>query len=123
MKKYEHELTKDLTPDNWNDKINLNALSLDDLTTLLGDFKAMEAFSKKVGGFLKETVKARMPEGEDEYVGPVFAVFRNHRVRMGGLNRDLVLEDMGEEWVQAHSNPETEYDEIRLCRVETLEQE
>ena len=118
MKKYEHPLTKTLTPDNWKDELNLSALSLEDLSTLLGDFKAMEAFGKKVGGFIKEIVKGRMPEGEDEFDGPVFHIQRNHRFRAGGLDRDRIQEDMGEEWVEEYSKEGTEYDEIRVTRIE-----
>ncbi len=118
MKKYDHPLTKTLTPDDWKDQLNLDQLSTDDLTTLLGDFKAMESFGKKVGGFMKELIKARMPEGEDEYDGPVFHIQRNHRVRAGGLDRDRITEDMGEEWVENYSKDPTEFDEIRITRIE-----
>ena len=118
MRKYISPITRGLTPDNWQDKINLASLSLDDVIDLLGDLKAMEAFGKKVGGFIKEAVKAKMPEGETEHIGKHFHIQLNTRVRVGGLNKVKVLEDMGEAWVEEYSNPPTEYVELRLKRIE-----
>lgn len=114
MKKYVSPLTKELTPDNWKDKINLKDMSLDEMTELLADLKAMEALGKKIGGFMKEAVKARMPEGEMEYVGGSFTVTLNERSRAGGLDEDKITEEMGEGWVEDHRKPPIEYTELRL---------
>jgi hypothetical protein len=118
-KKYTSTLTSKLTPDNWQEHINIAALSLDELTDLLGDFKAMEAFGKQLGGFLKEAVKAKLPQGQSEFVGRHFQFVINARVRAGGLNKELITQEMGEEWVQEHSLPPTEYEELRLTPVKT----
>lgn len=118
MKKYISPLTSGLTPDNWQEKINLQDLSLDDLTDLLGDLKAMEALGKKVGGFVKEAVYGRMPEDVFEHATNNFAFVINDRTRAGGLNKEKILEEMGEDWVEEHSNPPTEYKELRMSRVE-----
>jgi hypothetical protein len=118
MKKYTHQLTKDLTPDNWKDKLNLAALSVDDLVDIFGDMKSMERFSKQIAGFLREVIDSRMPEGEDEYATPNFIIVRNFRERAGGLNRELIEEEMGEEWVADHCKPGTEYTELRITKNE-----
>jgi len=118
MKKYAHPITSSLTPDNWQDKINLNALSLEDLVEIFGDMKAMENFGKKLSGYLKEVIKARMPEGEDEFDSTHFHIQRNFRTRAGGLDGAKILEDMGEEWVEDHSQDSTDYVELRCTRLE-----
>ncbi len=117
MKKYTSSITGGLTPDNWKDKINLSDLSLDDLTDLLGDLKAMEALGKKVGGFIKEAVYGRMPDDVFEHATNNFAFVINERTRAGGLNREKITEEMGEDWVVEYSNPSTEYRELRMSRV------
>jgi len=118
-RKYVSPITSKLTPDNWEDHINIAAMSLDELTDLLGDFKKMEAFGKKLGGFFKEAVKGKLPPGEREYVGTHFQFVINERSRAGGLNKDLILEEMGEEWVADHSLPPIEYEELRLSPVDS----
>jgi hypothetical protein len=116
MRKYLSAVTKDLTVDNWEEKIDLNQLSLDDMTDLLGDLKALEKLGKNAGGYLKEAVKARMPE--DEYDGPHYHLVRAHRIRSGGLNEAKLVEDMGEEWVEGYRQPPIEYEELRVTRKE-----
>ena len=116
-KKYIHPLTKDITPDNWTEKMDLNALSLDDCAELYKDFKNMEAFGKKLGGYLREAVNARMKDDEFETPRRV-KVVRTVRVRKGGLDVGLIEEEMGQEWVEEHRLPETEYFEIRASLVE-----
>ncbi len=118
MRRYTSALTRELTPDNWQDKINLQDMTLDQVTDLLADFKHMETFGKKVGGFLKEAAKAKLPEGETEFVGHNYQFVLNERVRAGSLNKEMILEEMGLEWVGKHSNPSTEYVELRLTPVE-----
>ena len=117
MKKYNSPITSGLTPDNWEDKINLGDLDLDQMLNLLGDFKAMESMGKKLGGFMKEAVKARMPDME--YENPYWHVIRNPRSRKGGLNEDLITEEMGEDWVEERRKPDIEYEELRLSRKES----
>ncbi len=119
MKKYVSSITAGLTLDNWQENINLSSMSLDDCLDLMGDLKAMEAFGKKVGGFIKEAVKAKMPDDEWEYTGSHFSVALNERTRMGGLNKELITEEMGEDWVVEHSKPPTEYVEVRLKRLDS----
>ncbi len=118
MKRYTHALTDKLNPETWKDLLNLDALSQDDLVNIFGDMKAMESFSKKVAGFLREVIVSRMPEDEDEYDSSYYHIQRNYRERVGGLNRDLILEDMGEIWVDGHTQPSTEYVELRITRLE-----
>jgi len=116
MKKYTSPITATLTPDNWQEKINLADLSLDDALDLLGDLKAMEAFGKKIGGFMKQAVRAKMPDDEEEpiYANERWQVAVNLRSRKGGLDEDKITEDMGTEWVEDHRKPPTEYEELRL---------
>ena len=114
-------ITEDLNQDNWEELINPAKLSLDDAIDLLGDLKALEAFGKKVGGFVKEMVKAKMPEDEHDtpmYTGTNFEVKINQRTRAGGLNKPLILEEMGDDWVEEHSMPPTEYSEVRIKRLD-----
>lgn len=116
MKKYTHALTKDLTPDNWKDKLNLDALSLDDLVDIAGDLNSMEKFAKKVAGYLKEVIKTRMPD--DEYDSPSihYVAVRTDRSRKNTLDEGKIAEEMGEEWVEDHRKPDIEYTELRLTR-------
>jgi hypothetical protein len=113
MKKYTHPLTKDLTPDNWKDKLNLDDLSVDDLIELLKDLRAMENFGKKLGGFLKEVIKVRC-EGQEEYEGRKLWAFFKEGYREGGLDVELITEEMGEEWVENHRKEGTEFVTIKL---------
>ncbi len=117
MKKYRSPITKDLTPDGWKDKINLADMSLDAMTELLADLKIMEAMGKKIGGYMKEAVKARMPEGEMEYVGAHFIVNLKDCSRSGGLDGDKILSEMGEVWCEDRMKPDIEYTELRLSVV------
>ncbi len=116
MKKYTHVLTKELTPDNWKEKLNLNDLSLDELISIWGDLKSMEKLAKQVGGFLREVVGPRLPE--DAYDSTHFHTERTEHVRVGSLNKDRILEDMGEDWVEDHTNAPTEYTQIKVTRLE-----
>lgn len=116
-RKYTSKLTSTLTPDGWKDQLNLPKLSLDDLTDLVGDFKAMERFGKQLSGFLKEAIRARMPEGDDHYDGPNWAVQFNPRSRAGALDEEKITEEMGEDWVADHRKPTIEYVEMRVAVV------
>ncbi len=117
MKKYASPITKELTPGTWEDKINLADMSLDEMTELLADLKVMEAMGKKVGGYMKEAVKARMPEGEMEYTGARFIVNLKDCSRAAGLDDDKILEEMGEVWCEERMKPDIEYTELRLSAV------
>jgi hypothetical protein len=117
MIKYVSPTTEHLTPEDWETQINLSSMTLDEMVDLLGDLKAMEAFGKKVGGYIKTAIITRMPEDEDEYATDNFFVMRNYRVRAGGLDKDLITEEMGEDWIEEHSKEPTEYAELRLKRV------
>lgn len=117
MKKYNHALTKDLTPDNWQEKVNLDALTVDDLVDLLADMRKMEAFGKRLGGFLKEVIRTRCPD-MDEYDSPHFVVTFNPQYRAGGLDTDRIMEEMGEEWVEEHRKEGTEFVTIKLIPKE-----
>ncbi len=118
-RKYKSPLTSKLTPDNWKDELNLPALSLEDLTDLVGDFKAMEKMGKQLAGFLKEAIRARLPQAEDFFAGPHFEVQFNPRVRAGALDEAKCVEDMGEEWVEDRRKPPIEYTEMRVNPVVT----
>ena len=120
-KKYISPITAGLTPDNWQDKVNPAALSLDEALDLLGDFKAMVAFGKKLEGFVKEVVKSKLPRDdfdEAEYIGVRWSAEINQRTRKGGLDKVKIEEEMGEVWVEEHSKPDTEYEELRLKAIE-----
>lgn len=122
MKKYISPLTAKLTPDNWQEKLNLPTLSLEDRIDLLGDFKSMLKFAKIMEGYLKEAVRAAMPEDEMEYVGHHFAIQINHRIRKGGYDVDRMKEDMGEDWIAQYEKEPVEYDEMRVAPVEEGEE-
>ncbi len=117
MKRYVSPLTQHLTPENWKDKLNLAELSLDGLTDLLGDLKAMEKFGKVLGGYIKEAVLARVPECTTEYATENFAFVLNDRVRVGGLDEDKIRDEMGEVWVEDRRKPPIEYTELRMSAV------
>lgn len=116
-RKYKSPLTSTLTPDNWEENLNLPELSLDDLTSLVGDFKQMEKFGKQLAGYLKEAITARMPEGETEYAGPYFAVVFKDCSRAAALDEDVIKEEMGEDWLEDHRKPPIEYTEMRVKAV------
>lgn len=116
-RKYVSPLTSKLSPDNWKDKINLADMSLDELTDLLGDLKAMEKFGKQVGGFIKEAVYGRLPDGVTEHATSNFAFAINERVRAGGLDEEKITAEMGEDWVEEHRKPPIEYKELRMSVV------
>jgi len=120
MKKYISPITAALTPDNWQEKVNPADMSLDELLDLWGDFKAMEAFGKKLGGYLKQVVRSKMPEDEHdepEYTNTRWTATVNQRERKGGLDEASIIEDMGIEWVDEHRKPPTEYEELRLKAI------
>lgn len=117
-RKYKSSLTSKLTPDNWKEELNLREQSLEDLTDLVGDFKAMEKFGKQLAGYLKEVIRAKMPEDEDFFEGPHFAIQFNPRVRVGALDEDKIAEEMGDDWVADHRKPPIQYTEMRVNPVE-----
>ncbi len=116
-RKYVSPLTAKLTPDNWKDKVNLKDMSLEDVTNLLGDFKEMKKFATQMEGYFKEAAKAKLPEGETEYIGAYFEFELTDRERAGGLDKDRVITDMGEDWYFERCKDPTEYVELRLKRV------
>ncbi len=116
MKKYTHELSSQLTPKNWQEKLNLKALSLDELVSIFGDMKKQEGFSKKLAGYLREIILARMPEGEDEYDGTFWELERSFAPRIGDLDIDRITEEMGEQWVENHRKDSTEVTTLRSKR-------
>ncbi len=120
-RKYTSPLTAAITPDNWKEQLDLPTLSLDDLTSLVGDFKQMEKLGKKLAGFLKEAITARMPKGETEYFGPYFGVVFNERSRAGALDEDKIKEEMGEDWCEDHRKDPIEYTEMRVTAIEREE--
>jgi len=113
------KLVQKMTPDNWHDYLKPKEMSLEDALDALGDVKALKSFYNQMEGFLKEVVTSKMPEGETEYTGTHFAVVLNERVRAGGLNKELLTEEFGVEWIEEHSKEPTEYMELRLSRVDT----
>jgi hypothetical protein len=117
MKKYTHELTKDLTPDNWREKLNLDDLTVDDLIELLKDMRSMENFGKKLGGFLKEVIKARCKDMEEYDGRKIYALF-TESFREGNLDMEVILEEMGEEWVESHRKDGTDFITIKLTEKE-----
>ncbi len=117
MRKYISPITATLTPDNWEEKINLKDMSLDEMSELLWDLKKMESLGKKLGGYMKEACTARIPEGMMEHVGPRVGFVLNDRERAGSLDREKCIEEMGIVWVTGHSKPATEYVELRISLV------
>ena len=116
-KKFTSPLTSTLTPDNWKDKINLQDMSLDEMVNLMGDARTMQKLGKLLDGFMKEAVMARMPEGEDEYATDYWEIYVEEKERAGGLNRDKILEEMGEDWVFDHTKDPTEYFQVSCKAV------
>lgn len=117
-KKYAHPLSKELNPDNWKDKINLKELTLEELIDLEGDMKQMEKLGKALGGFLKEAIRARMPEDETAWQGTVYWVEFSEGYRQGGLDKDKLLEDYGEEWLAGYTKEGTEFTTMRVRRID-----
>lgn len=115
--KFISPLTKELSLANWKEKIDLKALSLDEMTDLLGDLRNLEKLGKKVGGFIKEAVYARVDREKPTRAGH-YEVVVNHVVRKGGLDEAKIIDDMGEEWLAAYRKDDIEYDEVRLEFVE-----
>lgn len=113
-----HELSELIItkPEAWDELLADEALTQDDFIEIYADFRDLEAFGKKVKGYLREVVNARLIDDEHITKHNV-KVVRTHRVRKGGLDRELILEEMGEEWVEEHSKPDTEYDELRVSRI------
>lgn len=113
--------TDNLTSDNWQEKLQPKHMSLEDALDAFGDVKIQLSLYKKLEGFMKEVVKSKMPEGETEYTGLHFMVVLNERSRAGGLNKELLTEEFGQDWIEEHSKEPTEYVEVRLTRVEVDE--
>jgi len=120
MKKYIHPLTSGLTPDNWKDKLNLADLDVDDLIEILKDMRTMENFGKKIGGFLKEVIKARCDDLEEFDGRKIYAEFVPGE-RVGNLNVELIEEEMGIEWVEEHRKDSTPFVTIQLTIKEEAE--
>ena len=113
-RKYMSPLTKDLTPENWLEQIDLQKLNLDELIDIYGDMKVMEKMSKAITGFLKEAIVARMPE--DDYESVNFAMTRIERERTS-LDSTRVKEEMGMTWYEEHCKS-TSYIELRIAKLE-----
>ena len=106
---------KSLTAINWQELLKPKTLSPSEMVDILGDVKAELKLLALVEGFLKETITATQDEDEFEFDADRFHVIRVAKTRFG-LSKDMVLEDMGQEWVEKHSST-TEYFEMRVVPI------
>ena len=110
---FRHPVSETLAPDDWQDKINLDALSHEDLMILLYDMRRMENFGKKVGNYLKEVIKARVDMGEHDEWDRAWAELADSS-RKNGLDEERMAEDMGEEFVEKYRKPDSEFVTIKV---------
>ena len=112
-----HPLTAQLSLENFRELIQPHALSLDELVSILGDLKAMEKLAKEAKKYVRGLVDGRMRGGLSEYKGTHFEVTRTDRYRAGNLDKELIEEELGADWIHAHSHDGTNYTEIRCKRL------
>lgn len=84
-----------------------------DLIDKLGALNTQIKILEREANFLKEAAKARFQPGD--YSGTLYKAAVAIRSRVA-LSKELVLQDMGEEWVQQHS-AETTFTEIRFAPI------
>ncbi len=116
-RKYVSPITAGLTPEGWQEKINLNNMTLDEMMDLWGDLKAMEAMGKRVGGYMKEACRVRLPDGETEFIGTTFQFTVTPGSREAELSKEKCLEEFGQDWIDDHLKARIKFDVFRLTRV------
>ncbi len=130
-KKYESPLTAKITPDNWQELINPSDLTLDEMIALRWDFGRMEKFGKKLAGYMKELVKARMPDDSPmSYSGTAWATEFIPTARKANLDESkLVVEfiklgvdkEEVEALVESCRKPDIKYNTMKVSKVEADE--
>ena len=113
-RKYKSSVTAKLTADNWQEIINLKTMSRDDMLDLFGDMKAMEKLGKKIQGFMREALIARMPKGESSQENNNFSIEVTESSGRVTLDGARILEDMGEQFVQKYSNTGEDFVTVKL---------
>lgn len=116
--KYVSPITKTLTLNNWREKIHLDDLSVPEMIDLMADCRKIQKLGKAVDGYMKEAIRARLPEGETEAHSDFFEIEIEFCERAGGLDKDRILEEMGEEWVAEHSKDPTEFEKVTIRELD-----
>lgn len=93
---------KKLTQDNFRELINPKRLSKSQMLSLIAQAKRIQKFYAQVEGMLKESFVSMFDEDEFEFENEDWTATRVMQTRTT-LSKDLVLEDMGQEWVEEHS--------------------
>lgn len=112
-KKYQSPITAKLTPDNWQELLNPQQVSVDELITVCFDMRKMQSMSKKIDGYLKQAICARLPD--DEYATSLFDIVRNEdNIRVGNIDVDRLLEDMGQNFVAKYRKESSPYTTLSI---------
>lgn len=114
---YRSPLTKDITRDNWKEVLmpKLKSMTVDEIMALRYDMGEMEKLGKQLSGLLKEILIARLGDSmeyESDTIG--LALSRVVQYRAGGLDRDRILEDMGQNFVDNYTKDGTEYEVMTI---------
>ncbi len=116
-RKYHSKLTAKLVPDKTPaEQINLSTMSFDDMLALFADTKQMEALGKKINGYMKQALLARMPDDEDEYDNDDFGFSREDTSGRITYDYTAMAEEMGENFMKKFRREGDDYVTCRLKR-------
>lgn len=116
-RKYLSKLTSKLVPDKpLPDQINLKTMSLDDMVDLFADTKQMEAFGKKVNGYMKQALVARLPKGEDTIENENCIVTVTDTPGRVTLDGTRMQEDMGDNFMTKYEKTGDNFNTVKLTR-------
>ena len=117
-KKYYSKLTAKLIPDKSPaEQINLKIMSVDDMLDLFADTKQMEALGKKINGYMKQALLARLPKGKDELSNDNFRI--NVTESAGRVTYDYkgMTEEMGDNFMQKFMKQGDSFNTVKLTRL------
>ena len=118
---YLSKITGTLTLKNWEDKLTTKKLSTDELARIAYDLNQRQKRDKKMEGYVKELLRPSIPNDPLQDMELSTADVRLvliDRERAGGLDKDRIQEEMGDNWVAKFSKDPIEYQEFRMFRIE-----
>ena len=116
--KYLSPLTNVLDPNKWQEQINLKNMDVEEMLCLWSDMKVMEAMAKKVNGYMRTALQARLPEGEDTWTSDCVDFITTEQGGRVTYDHERKLEDMGEQFMQKYQKQGEPYTKVQHIRRE-----
>jgi hypothetical protein len=105
--------TDDLTPGSFKEELHLEALSADELISVLYDARQMQNFGKNLGEYVRDIINPKF-KGQEEHETDIFDVKFDYQVRKGNMDVERLEDEMGIDWVDSHRVDGSEFTVIRI---------